>query len=75
MSPRTRTEIVQAPAIVRQLWAVSPAAAVQHVADRREFAAVHAETAEVNADRQVAAALRLAADAAADTLTELEGAA
>jgi hypothetical protein len=64
VSPRTRAEIDAAPALVRQLWTVSPAAAVQHVADRRTFAEVLAAAADTDADRQVAVALHLAADRA-----------
>ncbi|GAA2346515.1 hypothetical protein [Dactylosporangium salmoneum] len=71
MKARTRAEIAAAPAQVRQLWTVSPAAARQHVADRRMFAQVHAETAETGEDLRVAAALHLAADAADTELARL----
>jgi hypothetical protein len=74
MSPRTHAEIAAAPALVRQLWAVDPAAAAEHVAHRREFAAVHAQAADTDTDRQVAAALHRAADAAGMALAELEAA-
>ncbi|GAA0720268.1 hypothetical protein Drose_06560 [Dactylosporangium roseum] len=75
MSPLTRAGIENAAAFVRRNWADNPAAARAFAARLRAAATAHETCARTDTDLRAATALRLAADAAAGALAELEDAA